>query len=262
MGSQEIQNKLWGRQTEDWANIQEKTGIGGYEHALKQLELNEPINLLDIGCGSGIFSDLAQSKGISVTGIDACEELIKHGMKRNPNVRFLEGDMEELPFQNDSFDVVCGFNSFQYAGSIKNALIEAKRVLKDKGKIVVMIWGNKEDCEVASYLKAVGSLLPPPPPGSGGPFALSENQLLERLLEEVGFHIVDNCDIDSVWEYPDKQTALNGLSSSGPITKVIEHTSSEEVEKTILKAIESYVQPDGTVLYNNKWRVVTATKEL
>ena len=260
MGSQEIQNKLWSRQTQDWANIQEKTGFSGYEYALNQLELNEHVNLLDVGCGSGIFSDFAQSKGISITGIDACENLIKHAIQRNPNVRFLEGDMEELPFSNGSFDVVCGFNSFQYAENIKNAFTEAKRVLRDKGKIVVMIWGNKEDCEAATYIQALGSLLPPPPPGAAGPFALSENQLLERLLEEVGFKIVDNYDVDSVWTYPDKLTALKGLGSAGPITKVIEQTSSEEVEKTILNAIEPYVQPDGTVVYNNKMRVVTATK--
>jgi len=260
MGSQEIQNKLWGRQTEDWANIQEKTGSSGYEYALTQLELNEHMSLLDIGCGSGIFSDFAQSKGISITGIDACENLIEHAKQRNSDANFLVGDMEELPFKNDSFDVVCGFNSFQYAENIKNAFTEAKRVLKDNGKIVVMIWGNKEDCEVASYLKAVGSMLPPPPPGAGGPFALSQNQLLERLLEEVGFQIVDNYDVDSIWEYPDNQTALKGLGSSGPITKVIEHTSSDAVEKTILNAIEPYVRPDGTVVYNNKWRVVTASK--
>ncbi len=260
MGSQEIQNKLWGRQTEDWADIQEKTGISGYEYALNQLELNDQINLLDIGCGSGIFSDFAQLKGISTTGIDACEKLIKHAKLRNPNVHFLEGDMEALPFNNSSFDVVCGFNSFQYAGDIKNALTEAKRVLKDKGKIVIMIWGNREDCEVASYIKALGSLLPPPLPGAAGPFALTENKLLERLLKEAGFHIIDNYDVDSVWEYPDNKTALKGLGSAGPITKIIEYSSSEEVEKTILNAIKPYVQPDGTVKYNNKWRVVTATK--
>lgn len=80
------------------------------------------------------------------------------------------------------------------------------------------------------------------------------------MLEEVGFKIVDNYDVDSVWTYPDNLTALKGLGSAGPITKVIEQTSSEEVEKTILNAIEPYVQPDGTVVYNNKMRVVTATK--
>ncbi len=72
--------------------------------------------------------------------------------------------------------------------------------------------------------------------------------------------IVDNNDVDSVWEYPDMQTALRGLVSAGPITKAIEHTSSEEVENTILNAIKPYIQPDGTVVYKNKWRVVTATK--
>ncbi len=259
MGSQELQNRLWGRQTEDWANIQEKTGFSGYEYSMTQLGLNESRDILDVGCGSGIFSDFAHSKGFSVTGIDACENLIKHAYQRNPNIRFLHGDMEEMSFSNDSFDVVCGFNSFQYAANIKNAFAEAKRVLKDKGKIVVMIWGNKEDCEVSSYLKAVGNLLPPPPPGAAGPFALSENQLLESLLEETRFQIVDNCDVDSIWEYTDKQTALKGLSSSGPITKAIEYTSAEEVEKTILNAIEPYTNPDGTVVYKNKWRVVTAT---
>lgn len=57
-----------------------------------------------------------------------------------------------------------------------------------------MIWGNKEDCENFTYLKAIGSLLPPPPPGTGGPFALSENQLLEKILKAVGFKIIVVCE--------------------------------------------------------------------
>ncbi len=260
MGSQEIQNKLWGRQTEDWANIQEKTGCSGYEYALTQLDLSEPVSLLDVGCGSGIFSDFAHSKDISVTGIDACENLIGHANNRNPDIPFLVSDMEELPFRDGTFDVVCGFNSFQYAANITNAFSEAKRVLKNKGKIVVMIWGDKADCEVASYLKAVGNLLPPPPPGAAGPFRFSKNHLLENLLETAGFSISDSSDVASVWAYPDKQTALKGLASAGPITKAIQHSSREAVEKTILEALEPYVQPDGTVVYHNMWRVVTATK--
>jgi SAM-dependent methyltransferase len=215
---------------------------------------------LDIGCGSGIFSDLAAASGATVTGIDASEPLLAEAALRNPAITFLGGEMEELPFADSCFDIVCGFNSFQYAASTKNALTEALRVLKDDGKLAVMIWGNKEDCEAATYLKAVGSLLPPPAPGAPGPFALSENQLLENMLQEVGFTIIDNNDLDSVWDYPNPDTALRGLLSVGPAAKAIEINGTGKVRDAVVKAIAPYVKDNGHVVFKNKFRVVIAKK--
>jgi SAM-dependent methyltransferase len=256
MGSQAIQGKLWGQRPKDWADIQERTALNCYEYVLGLLNLNGT-KLLDIGCGSGLFSDLAYSKGAQVTGIDASEKLIEKAKERNSTITFILGEMEELPFGSKSFDTVCGFNSFQYASNVKNALIEAKRVLKDKGKLVAMIWGNKEDCEAATFLKAVGSLLPPPPPGAPGPFALSENRLLETILEEVGLKIIYNIDLPSVWDYPNKEIALKGLMASGPVAKAIENSGIEKVTDKISEAINPYVQADGHVIYRNKFRIVT-----
>lgn len=260
MGSQAIQGKLWGERSKDWSEIQEQTGKPGYDFVLHYLSITAATKLLDIGCGSGYFSKLAADKEVDVTGLDASAELIAEAKKRVSNTKFLVGEMEELPFEEKSFDVVCGFNSFQYAANIKNALLEAKRVLKDGGKLATMIWGNKEDCEAATYLKAVGSLLPPPPPGAGGPFALSENQLLEKILEEIGFKILSNTDVTSVWKYVDTDTALKGLLSSGPVARAIEHSGFEKVYETTLHAIQPYIQPNGQVVYNNKFRVVIAEK--
>ena len=258
MGSQTIQGKLWGQRPKDWSEIQEQTGKAGYDFVLNFLSVTQATKLLDIGCGSGYFCKLAVDKKIDVTGLDATTELLDEAKKRVPTANFHVGEMEELPFEEKSFDVVCGFNSFQYAADIKNALLEAKRVLKDGGKIAAMIWGNKEDCEAATYLKAVGSLLPPPPPGAGGPFALSENQLLEKILEEIGFKIISNTDISSIWDYPDTDTALKGLLSAGPAAKAIENSGFEKVYETILKSVEPYIQSDGHVVYSNKFRVVIA----
>jgi len=168
--------------------------------------------------------------------------------------------MEELPFADNSFDVVCGFNSFQYAADMKHALLDAKRVLHSDGKLVVMIWGNKDDCEAITYLDAIGSLLPPPPPGAGGPFALSENQLLERTLEDVGFEILNNDDIDAIWDYPNSDIALKGLLSAGPAAKAIENSGFDKVYKTVTEAIKPHIVDDGRVVYNNKWRVVICKK--
>ena len=260
MGSQKIQGELWGNKVNDWASIQEATSMPIYEHVLQFLKIKPGETLLDVGCGTGFFSDLAFKKGVDVTGLDASVQFNKHAKLRNPSINFIVGEMEELPFADNTFNIVCGFNSFQYAENIKNAFSEAKRVLKGNGKFAVIIWGNKEDCETATYMEAVGSLLPPPPPGSAGPFNLSENQLLEKTLEEIGFRIIDNTDVISIWDYPNADNALKGLMSSGPIARAIDICGFEKVYETIAAAIQPYIRQNGHVVYNNKFRVVISEK--
>jgi SAM-dependent methyltransferase len=260
MGSKAIQGQLWGQRAKEWATIQEPTGNAGYIYALKFLKLSTTDKLLDVGCGTGLFASMAKAKGAHVTGIDASEKLIEQAKERAPSITFITGEMEELPFAGNSFTIVCGFNSFQYAANTKNALIEARRVLKPGGKLAAMIWGNKEDCEAATYLKAVGSMLPPPPPGAPGPFALTENHSLETILEETGFKILNNTDVPSVWDYADTDTALRGLLSAGPAVKAIENSGYDKVYDTVLAALKPYIQSNGHLVYKNKFRLVIAEK--
>ncbi len=261
MGSQAKQAELWGQRPGDWAAIQEQTGNAGYVYALDELQLSGNETLLDVGCGSGLFCQMACNAGAKITGIDATAELIEQAKARVPGVSFSVGEMEQLPFADESFDIITGFNSFQYAENVPNALEEAKRVLKPGGRLVAMIWGNREDCEAASFLKAAGNLMPPPPPGAAGPFALTEDHRLENILVETGFHILDNNDVSSIWEYADKDTALKGLISSGPVYNAIMFSGLEKVMETIAASIEPHIHQDsGKVIYHNKFRVVTAQK--
>ena len=126
--------------------------------------------------------------------------------------------------------------------------------------IYIMIWGNKEDCEALTYLKAIGSLLPQPPPGAAGPFALSENQLLEKTPEEVGFNIISNNDVNATWDYPNTEIALKGLLSAGPVAKAIDNSSFEKVYDAVAADIQVYTQQNGSVVYKNKYRVVICEK--
>ena len=255
MGSQALQGKLWGRQAQHWADIQEPTAKSGYDFVLNALTIRPSTRLLDVGCGTGLFSKMPADKDATVTAIDATPEFIEITKKRVPSANVIVGEMEDLPFDDKSFDIVCGFNSFQYAANTKNALVEAKRVLADNGNLVTMIWGNKKDCEATSYLQAVGSLLPPPP-GAPGPFALSENNLLENILKEIGFTKINVTDVESIWDYPDAETALQGLLSAGPATKAIENSGYEKAYDTVVTAMQPYIQSNGHVVYRNKWRVV------
>ena len=260
MGSQKMQANLWGKQAKNWSEIQEQTGKSGYDFFLETLSNTKDLKILDIGCGTGYFCKMASEKEMEVTGIDATPEFIDEAKKRLPEGQFIVGEMEELPFEEESFDVVCGFNSFQYAANAENALKESKRVLKKSGKIVAMIWGNKEDCEAATYLKAVGNLLPPPPPGSGGPFALSENNRLEKIFGNIGFRNINSNDIPALWDYENIETAMKGLMSAGPVAKAIEHNDFDKVYDALLQAIQPYIKDDRHVVYQNKFRIVTAEK--
>src|ERR1700761_2490973 len=260
MGSQAAQAALWGGKPQDWASIQEATGKPGYDFVLEHLKPRRSDHMLDIGCGSGIFCSMAAASGATITGFDATEPLVQIARKRAPGVTFFVGDMESLPFQDASFDIVTGFNSFQYAASIPAALAEAKRVLKPGGRLAVMIWGNKEDCEAASYLATVGKLLPPPPPGAPGPFALSEGKRLENLLTEAGFKVDESTDIACNWDYPDMDTALTGLLSAGPAIRAINTAGYDTVHAAVRTAAQPYAQPNGHVVYKNTNRIVLATR--
>ena len=260
MGSQLTQARLWGHQPKDWSTVQEPTGKAGYDFAINALNLTGQETLLDIGCGTGIFLSLAAPKVRFITGLDATVELVEEARRRLPAYPFLVGEMEDLPLPDEAYDIATGFNSFQYAENTSDALAEARRVLKPGGRLVAMIWGNKDDCQTAVTLGAIGALTPLPPPGTPGPFALSENQQLEKSLEKAGFTVLQSIDIDSVWDYPDVATVLRGLLSTGPAHRAITHVGYDKVAETVTATLPPFTRPDGHIVYNNKFRVVIAKR--
>ena len=73
MGSKAIQGPLWGQHAKEWTDIQERTGRAGYEYVLEYLHLQANGKLLDVGCASGYFCNLAKESSAIVTGVDASE---------------------------------------------------------------------------------------------------------------------------------------------------------------------------------------------
>ena len=67
--------------------------------------------------------------------------------------------MEELPYDSQTFDLVAGFNPFQFATSPVNALREASRVSR-KGRVVIADFGKPEENESTAFIAALGALLP------------------------------------------------------------------------------------------------------
>jgi SAM-dependent methyltransferase len=217
-----------------------------HQTALERTGVRDGTRYLDVGCGAGMAAQLAAARGAQVSGIDAAETLLGIARRRTPAGDFRRGDLEELPFNDDSFDVVTAFNSLQYAGNPTMALREARRVTRPGGLVVIATWGDPEGMDVATVVAVLGPLLPPPPPNAPGPFALSAESALRRFAVEAGLEPVEVFDVDSPFVYPDEATAIRGLNSSGVAARAMEHASEEAVTQAHRAAIAPFRQPDGS----------------
>jgi SAM-dependent methyltransferase len=260
-GSAPVQGRLWSTRADDWAEFQEMQVGPAYTAAFDALGVGAETRLLDAGCGAGGALRLAADRGADVAGLDASEGLLAHARRRVPGARIEQGDLESLPFDHASFDVVTGFNSFQYAARPAAALAEAVRVLGPAGRVLLLTWGPPETCEAAGYLAALGRLMPPPPPGAAGPFALSGKEALEQLLRSGGLRVVGFGDVETVWSYPDEATALAGLLASGPVVVAIEHAGEPAVRQAVIEFLEPFRTAAGGYQLTNVFRYAIGTPE-
>ncbi len=251
--------KLWGQRAHDWSTLQERVHEPLYRHALEMAKVAEGTKLLDVGCGSGMALRIAAEIGAVVSGIDAAEALLAIARARVPSADLHCTDLEELPFHDGQFDVTSGFNSFQYAGRPSGAIQEAARVTRKGGLVIIATWAPPELTQAASLLGALKPLLPSPPPGSPGPFALSDETALRALAAEARLTPIGMHDVDSPFTYPDLATGVAALDSSGVAVRAVNHSGAEAVSKAHEAALRAFVRLDGTVVVQNRFRYLIAT---
>jgi SAM-dependent methyltransferase len=254
----ETNARLWGARAQDWAEVQEGVCRPVYLAVFERVGLKGGDNYLDVGCGAGMAAQIANDRGAKVCGLDAASNLLGIARKRVPAGDFRLGDLESLPFGNDSFSCVTGFNSFQYAGNPGIALREAKRVAKPGANVVIMTWGKPEGMEAASIVGALRPLLPPPPPGAPGPFALSEESAIRAFASGSDLEPIEVFDVDSPWRYVDLATALRGLKSAGNTVRAIENSSEAAVDEAFSKALAPFRQGDGSYKIGAAFRCLIA----
>ena len=260
IGSAAEQGDLWSERALDWAEVQEGTARPLYEVVLERTGVGAETTLLDLGCGAGMFLSLAAATGADVTGVDASPAMLALAHERLPQADLHPGDLEDLPFGDAIFDIVTGFNSFQYVNDPANAAREAARVARDGGPVVVGGWGDPADCDAAAFFAALAPLMPPLPPGSPGPFALAEPAALEGVVGLAGLEPGPAEDVVCPWDYPDLETALRGLSSYSQAVRAIRHSGEAAVRDAVTAALEPFMDRRGGYHLENTFRFVVGRK--
>ncbi len=113
--------------------LSERTNRRLVQACLDRCRLEPGMRVLDLGCGSGIFSHLLSRHGMSVTGVDISPGLIDLGARLYPEVKFLVGDAEALPFEDGHFDCVFMGGLIHHFADPSALAGEVARLLRDGG---------------------------------------------------------------------------------------------------------------------------------
>jgi ubiquinone/menaquinone biosynthesis C-methylase UbiE len=123
------------------------------------------VDMLDVACGAGQIAIPAARAGVHVTGVDIASNWIEqaraHAAAERLTVQFDEGDAEDLPYPDASFDVVVTLVGAMFAPRPERAAAELLRVCRPGGRIIMVNWTPPGF--VGQMFKAISRHVPPPP---------------------------------------------------------------------------------------------------
>lgn len=95
--------------------------------------------LLDVGCGIGMYARKFKEEGAEVWGVDIDEENIKEAQKLNPDIKFIVAPAENLPFEDNFFDLIFLHEVLEHVKDDRKTVLETYRVLKPGGQIIIFV---------------------------------------------------------------------------------------------------------------------------
>jgi SAM-dependent methyltransferase len=217
--------------------------------------------VLDCGCGAGRFTRMAADRGADVAGIDAARELVAIATCRTPNGDFRVGDLESLPWPDDSFDCVTGFNSFQFADDKARALSEAGRL--SRGPVAVVVPSRPSESGIGSVLKPLFPCFPPEALESmkqSGIFALSAPGKLEEVLAAGRLTVLTDAEIECPIVFDSADAGRRAFLGAGPTALAIRQSGESAVARSLRDALGPFIGADGRVRLPGWYRVVLARR--
>ena len=144
--------------------------------------------VLDVVCGAGNAMIPAAKTGAETAGLDITPGLLEAGKaaaaEEGVEIDWIEGDAEQLPFEDGSFDVVLSVFGCMFAPDQRAAAAELARVLKPGGRLAVCAW--TPEGSVGEFFATVGEHMPPPPEGFQPPILWGTEDHARELFEGTG----------------------------------------------------------------------------
>jgi SAM-dependent methyltransferase len=235
----------WGRSAVDFSTLSEPSNCREYVSMHHRLGVDAGDRLLDVACGSGLAIELAGLRGASASGIDASPRLIAVARDRNPECDIRVGDMNALPWDPASFDVVTSFRGIW--GTTPRAVAEIFRVLRPGGRAGITVWGHLKVSPGAWALAPFRLAAAEKVDNQAAMVSLGRPGAGEQLLESSGFADVKRLNVPCALEFADPQVYARALASTGPAYEAIQNVGEAEFHRAAVEQAQGQLR-DGLPL--------------
>jgi len=241
----EMVDEGWGRRAVDFAALSEPSNCREYVAMHHRLGVAAGDRLLDVACGSGLAIELARLRGASCAGIDASPRLVAVARRRSPQADLRVGDMNALPWDPASFDVVTSFRGIW--GTTPGAVAEIRRVLRPGGRVGITVWGHLKVSPGAWALAPFRLAATEKVDNQAAMVSLGRPGVGEQLLESYGFGDVERVAVPFALEFADPELYARAMAATGPGYEAIQNVGEAEFHRAAVEEAQGQLR-DGLPL--------------
>jgi SAM-dependent methyltransferase len=208
---------------------------------MDKIRLPENVHILDVACGTGALTrEIARNlpgKG-QITGTDLNETMIDVARQQQPDtphqMNWLAGDVSDLPFGDETFDIAFIQQGLQFFPDKPAALSEIARVVKPGGRLYLTCWraispfNNSIAKAMVEYISEAAA------EKARAPFSFCDGDLIGSLLRGAGFSITNHDAIILEREFVDLRAQIMAL----PVEKDMREKGDDVVELVIARVAE------------------------
>jgi ubiquinone/menaquinone biosynthesis C-methylase UbiE len=242
-----FEHEAWQRVADKYDSVWSSLTRQFIPYLLTDAKVVPGVSVLDVTCGPGYVSAAAKQLGALPTGMDFSENMISIAKTMFPEIPFIQGDAQSLPFDDASFDRVLMNFALLHVSHPEQACAEACRVLKRGGNFGFTVWAGPEQNPGAKIvndaIEAHARLdvgLPEGPPK----YLYGEREECRQVLEGAGFdgssmthetHSVE-------WRLPDAGYLFEAERNAGVRTAGLLARQMPEALEAIRVAIENGIK--------------------
>ncbi|MGH9924356.1 MAG: class I SAM-dependent methyltransferase [Nitrososphaeraceae archaeon] len=260
-----------------WRKVIERGAEKVSRRLIELAEIKPSSRVLDIATGIGepaiTAANLVGSNG-HILATDISPQMLSVAKQRAISlglqnvIEFKEGDIETIDLASSTFDaVLCRFG-LMFLPDLKAGLYNIYQSLVEGGNFAAAVWASPDqDTLIATIMSTVmkETNSEPPPPGTPGPFSLSDEDSLKNFFMMSGFKDtnIERMNVSFDFDSPDEFTTFTS-ETAGPLQKMLANQTNEKknkILKAVTEAAKNYVNNNtGKVRFENEAILIVGKK--